>query len=112
VAGDGHDLRQRAADRVANLFYAGELYSSFVFTLNLFQVAPVDTVQLPIAGGAEPDFVVRALTEFSATVLAAPPTSLCQLAQHVRDTVGELPDVRVVLFSGEAFYGDQRALLA
>ena len=102
----------RAGDRVANLFYAGELYSSFVFTLNLFQVAPVETVQLPIAGGAAPEFVVQALTEFSATVLAAPPTSLCQLAQHVRDTVGELPDVRVALFSGEAFYGDQRALLS
>ncbi|QUQ65618.1 phenylacetate--CoA ligase family protein [Kutzneria sp. CA-103260] len=102
----------RSGDRVANLFYAGELYSSFVFTLNLFQVAPVDTVQLPIAGGAAPEFVVLALTEFRATVLAAPPTSLCQLAQHVRDTVGWLPDVRVVLFSGEAFYGDQRALLA
>lgn len=98
-------------DRVANLFYAGELYSSFIFTLNTLQDAPVDTVQLPIAGSAPLDFVANTLAEFGATVLAAPPTSLCQLAQHVVDTVGALPLVRIVLFSGEAFYGDQRALI-
>lgn len=102
----------RSGDRVANLFYAGELYSSFIFTLNLLQEAAVDTVQLPIAGSAPADFSVRAMKEFAATVVAAPPTSLCQLAQHVLDTVGVLPAVRVVLFSGESFYGDQRALLA
>ena len=102
----------RSGDRVANLFYAGELYSSFIFTLNLLQEAAIDTVQLPIAGSAPADFAVGALKEFSATVIAAPPTSLCQLAQHVLDTVGTLPAVRVVLFSGESFYGDQRALLA
>lgn len=98
-------------DRVANLFYAGELYSSFIFTLNTLQDAPVDTVQLPIAGSAPLEFVAKTLEEFGATVLAAPPTSLCQLAQHVVDTVGSLPLVRIVLFSGEAFYGDQRALI-
>ncbi|MBP2471284.1 phenylacetate-CoA ligase [Crossiella equi] len=98
-------------DRVANLFYAGELYSSFIFTLNTLQDAPVDTVQLPIAGSAPLEFVAKTLEEFGATVLAAPPTSLCQLAQHVVDTIGQLPSVRIVLFSGEAFYGDQRALI-
>jgi len=101
----------RDGDRVANLFYAGELYSSFIFTLNCLQDAPVDTVHLPIAGAAPLDFVVGNLAEFAATVVAGPPTSLCQLAQRVTGTVGSLPAVRLVLFSGEAFYGDQRALL-
>ncbi|OZM74585.1 hypothetical protein CFN78_05600 [Amycolatopsis antarctica] len=102
----------RDGDRVANLFYAGELYSSFLFTANWLQDAPVDAVHLPIAGSAPQDFVIGNIAEFAATVLAGPPTSLCQLAQGVTGTVGSLPSVRVVLFSGEAFYGDQRALLA
>ncbi|GAA1243568.1 phenylacetate--CoA ligase family protein [Kitasatospora nipponensis] len=101
----------RAGDRVANLFYAGELYSSFVFTLNLLQEAPVPTVQLPIGGAAPLEYVIGALRDFSATVLAAPPTSLCRLAREVVDTVGPLPGIRLVLFSGEAFYGDQLALM-
>lgn len=99
-------------DRVANLFYAGELYSSFVFTLNCLQEAPVPTVQLPIGGSAALDYVVDTLRDCRATVVAAPPTSLCRLAREVADTVGTLPGIRLVLFSGEAFYGDQLALLA
>lgn len=99
-------------DRVANLFYAGELYSSFVFTLNLLQEAEVPTVQLPIGGAAAPDYTVAALRDLSATVLAAPPTSLCRLAREVLATEGPLPGIRLVLFSGEAFYGDQLALLS
>jgi phenylacetate-CoA ligase len=101
-----------AGDRVANLFYAGELYSSFVFTLNCLQEAPVPTVQLPIGGAAALDYVVAALRDCRATVVAAPPTSLCRLAREVVDTVGTLPGIRLVLFSGEAFYGDQLTLLA
>jgi phenylacetate-CoA ligase len=101
----------RAGDRVANLFYAGELYSSFVFTLNCLQDAPVPTVQLPIGGGSPPDFTVNALRDFDATVIAAPPTSLCRLALEVANTVGTLPGVRLALFSGEALYGDQLSLL-
>lgn len=99
-------------DRVANLFYAGELYSSFVFTLNLLQEAKVPTVQLPIGGAATPDYTVAALRDLTATVLAGPPTSLCRLARQVLATEGTLPGIRLVLFSGEAFYGDQLALLA
>lgn len=99
-------------DRVANLFYAGELYSSFVFTLNTLQQAPVDTVQLAVGGAASAEFVLGAVRDFPATVLAGLPTSLCQLAHHVRESVESLPDVRLLLFSGEAFYGDQRRLIA
>ncbi|WP_035805947.1 phenylacetate--CoA ligase family protein [Kitasatospora mediocidica] len=102
----------RDGDRVANLFYAGELYSSFVFTLNLLQEAPVAAVQLPIGGAAPLDYVIGTLRDFTATVLAAPPTSLCRLAREVIDTVGTLAHIRLVLFSGEAFYGDQLELLA
>lgn len=101
----------RPGDRVANLYYAGELYSGFIFTLNVLQEALVDTVQLPIAGNAPLDFTVQTLRDFDATVIAAFPTSLVKLAKFVRETAGSLPAVRVILFSGEAFYGDQRAVV-
>ncbi|WP_394938155.1 phenylacetate--CoA ligase family protein [Psychromicrobium sp. YIM B11713] len=101
----------RPGDRVANLFYAGELYSSFVFTLNTLQESTVPAVQLPIAGGASPEYITQAVLDFGVTVLSAPPTSLCTLARHVIDTIGTLPTVRLALFSGEACYPDQQALL-
>ncbi|MCS7481129.1 phenylacetate--CoA ligase family protein [Umezawaea endophytica] len=106
------DAGLRPGDRVANLYHAGELYSGFILVLNALQEALVDTVQLPIAGTAPPEFTVQTLRDFSATVLAGFPTSLCRLARYVVDQVGALPDVRLVLFSGEAFYDDQRGLVA
>lgn len=111
-AGGLADAGLRPGDRVANLYHAGELYSGFILVLNALQEALTDAVQLPIAGTAPLDFTVQTLQDFDATVLAGFPTSLCRLAQYVIDHVGELPAIRLVLFSGEAFYDDQRALVA
>lgn len=101
----------RHGDRVANLFAAGELYSSFIFALNALQRSPVDLVQLPITGSAPVEFALSTMQDFDATVVAGFPTTLSRLAAHVRAEAGSLPSVRLVLFSGEALYDDQRALL-
>ncbi|MET9224821.1 phenylacetate--CoA ligase family protein [Lentzea sp. NPDC003310] len=102
----------RHGDRIANLFAAGELYSSFIFALNSLQHSPIDLVQLPITGSAPVEFTLTTMQDFDATVVAGFPTTLCRLASHVVSSTGALPSVRLVLFSGEALYDDQRALLA
>lgn len=101
----------RHGDRIANLFAAGELYSSFIFALNALQRSPIDLVQLPVTGSAPVEFTLTTMQDFDANVVAGFPTTLCRLASHVLDEVGSLPLVRLVLFSGEALYDDQRALL-
>ncbi|NBH03507.1 phenylacetate--CoA ligase family protein [Amycolatopsis sp. SID8362] len=100
-----------AGDRVANLFYGGELYSSFIFTLNTLQVADLPTVQLPIVGNAAPESAVRTILDCAATVVAGPPTTLCRLARYVLDTHGPIRGIRVILVSGEACHVDQHILL-
>lgn len=102
----------RHGDRIANLFAAGELYSSFIFALNALQRSPIDLVQLPITGSAPVEFTLSTMQDFDATVVAGFPTTLCRLATHVVAEAGSLPAVRLILFSGEALYDDQRALLA
>ncbi|MGW6933970.1 phenylacetate--CoA ligase family protein [Lentzea sp. NPDC054927] len=102
----------RHGDRIANLFAAGELYSSFIFALNSLQRSPIDLVQLPITGSAPVEFTLTTMQDFDATVVAGFPTTLCRLASHVVGEVGSLPLVRLILFSGEALYDDQRALLS
>lgn len=101
-----------SGDRVANLFYAGELYSSFIFTMTSLQESLIPTVQLPIGGTVSPDYVIHTMHELRANVVAGPPTSLYRLAQAVTNTVGSLPNVRLCLFAGEAFYGDQLASMS
>lgn len=46
------DAGLRPGHRVADLFYAGELYASFLFILDSLAHAPVANVRLPIGGGA------------------------------------------------------------
>ncbi|MFI1970734.1 AMP-dependent synthetase [Streptomyces cinnamoneus] len=102
----------RPGHRVADLFYAGELYASFLFVLDSLAHAPVDNVRLPIGGGAPLETTVPTLEDFAAEVVAGTPTTLCRLAEHVIATGRQLPSVELLFFGGEALFDDQRRLLA
>ena len=102
----------RPGDRVANLFYVGEMYASFIHNLFVLQEMSVPTVHLPIGGSASPDYTAHTIEDLDATVVIGPTTTLCRLAAHAVDSGRPLPSVDLLLFAGEAFYGDQRALLA
>ncbi|MFE3866423.1 phenylacetate--CoA ligase family protein [Streptomyces goshikiensis] len=115
VTAFGHglvDAGLRAGHRVADLFYAGELYASFVFVLDSLAHAPVANVRLPIGGAAPMEPTVVALRDFTADVVAGTPTTLCRLAEHLVSTGDQLPQVELLLFGGEALFADQRRLLA
>lgn len=106
------DAGLRPGHRVADLFYAGELYASFLFILDSLAHAPVDNVRLPIGGGARPESTIPALDELSAQVLAGTPTTLCRLAEQVVSGGVRLDSVELLFFGGEALFEDQRRLLA
>ncbi len=98
--------------RVADLFYAGELYASFLFILDSLSHAPVDNVRLPIGGAAPLESTVPTLRDFAAQVVAGTPTTLCRLAEHLVALGEQLPAVELLFFGGEALFDDQRRLLA
>ncbi|MEV6550349.1 AMP-binding protein [Streptomyces sp. NPDC051597] len=106
------DTGLRPGHRVADLFYAGELYASFLFLLDSLAHAPVDNVRLPIGGAAPLESTVATLREFAAQVLTGTTTTLCRLAEHVLAAELRLDAVELVLFGGEALFADQRRLLA
>lgn len=106
------DTGLRPGHRVADLFYAGELYASFLFILDSLANAPVDNVRLPIGGAAPPESTVPTLRDFAAQVVTGTPTTLCRLAEYVIGSGLRLDDVELVLFGGEALFADQRRLLA
>ncbi|MER6392241.1 phenylacetate--CoA ligase family protein [Streptomyces sp. NPDC059382] len=106
------DAGLRPGHRVADLFYAGELYASFLFVLDSLAHAPVSNVRLPIGGGAPLESTVTALQDFGAHVVAGTPTTLCRLAEHLTSTGRRLPQVELLFFGGEALFSDQRRLLA
>ncbi|MFF9983197.1 phenylacetate--CoA ligase family protein [Streptomyces erythrochromogenes] len=106
------DTGLRPGHRVADLFYAGELYASFLFVLDSLAHAPVDNVRLPIGGGAPLESTIPTLRDLAAQVLAGTPTTLCRLAEQVVASGVRLDSVELLLFGGEALFDDQRRLLA
>ncbi|MFJ3837992.1 phenylacetate--CoA ligase family protein [Streptomyces sp. NPDC090054] len=106
------DTGLRPGHRVADLFYAGELYASFLFVLDSLAHAPVDNVRLPIGGGAPLESTIPTLRDLSAQVLTGTPTTLCRLAEQVVAAGVRLDSVELLLFGGEALFDDQRRLLA
>ncbi|MET9689869.1 phenylacetate--CoA ligase family protein [Streptomyces sp. NPDC006514] len=111
--GDGLvDTGLRPGHRVADLFYAGELYASFLFVLDSLAHAPVDNVRLPIGGGAPLESTIPTLRDLAAQVLTGTTTTLCRLAEQVVASGIRLDSVELLLFGGEALFDDQRRLLA
>lgn len=106
-AGGLHD-----GERIANLFYVGDLYSSFIFIMRSLDHARANTLQLPLSGRADPDTVEHAIADFGLTTLVGTPTTLLTLAAHYINAGKTAPGVRRLLFGGESMYAEQRNTLA
>ena len=104
-------------DRVANLFYAGDLYASFLFIKDSLQAIPAASkklTQFPIAGQTDHLQILKTLEEFNInTLLGVPSAILIMLEKYSQDKL-KFPKLKLekILFGGEALYEDQeRALL-
>jgi phenylacetate-CoA ligase len=111
--GMGH-LGLSAGDRIANLFYAGELYASFNFIMKSIEACPIPTVQFGISGAAAPHNILATVDEFQINVLAGLPTTILNIAEHYAQDLKRYPNIKVetILFGGESMYPDQRKRLS
>ena len=96
-------------ERLANFFYAGDLYASFIFIMRSIEASGRQVLRLPLGGTADSDNILKTLNEFQVDVWAGPPTTLMKIAELVKYQSGQAP--RKILFGGESFYPDQRAHL-
>ena len=100
----------RDGERVANFFYAGDLYASFIFIMKAIDASECKVIQLPLSGAADIESIVKIVNEFKVDVWAGPPTTLMKIAEHIAHAKAYAP--RKVLFGGESFYPDQRMHLS
>lgn len=109
----------RKGDKVINLFYAGDMYGSFLLhILSVFYLPiheRVGAVQLPVAGHVTTESMVTHILEFEGTVVLSTVTTMVKMAEllagagwHGRGTADS---VRLLLFSGEALYNDQVGII-
>lgn len=105
----------RNGDKIINLFYAGDMYGSFLLhILSVFYLPiheHVGAIQLPVAGHVTTESMITHTLEFEGTVVLSTVTTMVKMAEmltsvgwHGKDTA---ESVRLLLFSGEALYNDQ-----
>lgn len=99
-------------DRVANLFYVGDLYASFLFIKDSLQSIPCEKknlLQFPIAGATDPIHIFKTFEEFSINVMVGVPSAILTLLEHFERERNKFPKVKIekILFGGESLYKDQ-----
>ena len=103
----------KAGDRVANLFYAGQLYGSFLFITKSLEESPLDVLQLPVGGATSVEETAQIVADFGVNVIAGVPTTIMNLAEYAAASgLAKRFKLERVLFGGEAMYPDQRERLA
>lgn len=95
-------------DTVANLFMAGNLWTSFLAASEALE--KLGCIKLPIAGNVEPNSILSFLEMFQPTVLLGLPSLLVRLAELVEESGAGLK-VRTILYGGEAMSREARLYL-
>ena len=95
-------------DTVANLFMAGNLWTSFLAASEALE--KLGCIKLPIAGNVDTESIIAYLQMFKPTVLLGLPSLLVRLAEQVEEK-GQRLQVRTVLYGGEAMSREARTYL-
>lgn len=103
--------RFKPGDRVANLFYAGDLYASFLFTHDALAYVDTDITEFPFTGNVADDTLIESITAQRINVLAGLPARLLTLANELIRRGQTLPEVRALLYAGESLFTSQREML-
>lgn len=98
--------------RVANLFYAGELYASFLFIHESIEAAQEGVLNLPLSGAMDPLAVLDVIEELQIDTLAGVPTTMLRIVDALSYRKQQLPSVKKILYGGESMYADQRDRLS
>ncbi|MDR0218926.1 MAG: phenylacetate--CoA ligase family protein [Enterobacteriaceae bacterium] len=94
-------------DRVANLFYAGDLYTSMLFIHGALSSAPLPVVEFPFTNKIEDELLVHNIRQHKINVLAGVPAQLIRFSQYLKDNGQILPMVETILYGGESLFAGQ-----
>lgn len=95
-------------DRIANLFYSGGMYGSFIYVYSLLREALSRTLLFNIGGQSPIEEMVSAIVNMEINVLAGIPSIILKIIEYVEKNKVENFNVDVIYFAGETLYPDQR----
>jgi phenylacetate-CoA ligase len=98
-------------DRVANLFFSGDLYASFLFIHDSLAHVERSICEFPFTGEVELDILADAIAQHRINVLAGVPAQLLRFAAYLAQHRRVLWGVETLLYGGESLFGPQLAFL-
>ena len=91
-------------DRVANLFFSGDLYASFVFFHDSLAHVKHSICEFPFTGNVDMDVLADAVDQHRINVLAGVPAQLLQFAAYLNRHQRVLCGVDTLLYGGESLF--------
>ncbi|OTA20597.1 AMP-dependent synthetase [Xenorhabdus beddingii] len=109
--GQGIARQLKPGDRIANLFFAGDLYTSFIFIHGALSNAPLPILEFPFTSKVEDELLLSHIQQHNINVLAGVPAQLIRLAHYLKETGQTLPMVETILYGGESLFDSQVAIM-
>ena len=103
-------------DRVGNLFYAGEMYASFLFINKSLENSPINLLQFPLAGHISLDSALNSINDYDINVLMGVPTTFVQMAISLEKKLDPklfliAQKIEKIFYGGESLFLEQEELL-
>lgn len=99
-------------DQVANLFFSGDLYASFLFAHHSLAHVGKSICEFPFTGQVELDGLAEAIARYQINVLAGMPAQLLRFAAYLAQHQQVLCRVETLLYAGESLFAAQLAIFA
>ncbi len=94
--------------KIANLFYAGGMYASFLYTYSMLYFASAKTIMYNLSGNISIEEMVNAIYDHKINCLAGLPSILTKIVSYIEEHNMTGFAVDTVYFAGETLYQDQR----
>ncbi len=98
-------------DRVANLFFVGDLYASFIFIHDALAHETAGVTEFPFTGDVANGVLADAIRQHRINVLAGLPAQLLTFASELERQAQTLAEVDTLLYGGESLFAGQLQLL-
>ncbi|MHC8386701.1 phenylacetate--CoA ligase family protein [Pseudomonas sp. MDT2-39-1] len=98
-------------DRVANLFFSGDLYASFLFIHDSLAHVKRSICEFPFTGEVSMDVLADAIDQHRINVLVGVPAQLLRFAAYLTQHQRVLCGVDTLLYGGESLFAPQLAIL-
>lgn len=94
--------------KIANLFYAGGLYASFLYTYSMLYFAPAKTIMYNLSGNISIEEMVDTILKHQIDCIAGLPSILTKIVSYIEENHLTGFAVDTIYFAGETLYQDQR----